>query len=79
MLDYQPIDPPVSQAIVVTASRTEEEQADSAASSTVIDSATVERIGEPLTLQLLDREAVHGQVRWWRDGRMGIGFGQPLE
>ena len=35
MLDYQPIDPPVSQAIVVTASRTEEEQADSAASSTV--------------------------------------------
>jgi hypothetical protein len=36
-------------------------------------------IGEPLTLQLLDREAVHGQVRWWRDGRMGIGFGQPLE
>ena len=53
MLDYQPIDPPVSQAIVVTASRTEEEQADSAASSTVIDSATVERIGEPLTLDFL--------------------------
>ena len=53
MLEYQPIDPPVSQAIVVTASRTEEEQADSAASSTVIDGATVGRIGEPLTLDFL--------------------------
>ena len=53
MLDYQPIDPPVSQAIVVTASRTEEEQADSAASSTVIDGASEQRIGEPLTLDFL--------------------------
>src|ERR1044072_1208916 len=53
MLDYQPIDAPVSQAIVVTASRIEEEQADSAASSTVIDGATIERIGEPLTLDFL--------------------------
>jgi len=52
MPDYQPIDPP-GQAIVVTASRTEQEKSDSAASSTIIDGATIERIGEPLTLDFL--------------------------
>ncbi len=53
MPDYQPIDPPTEQAIVVTASRTEQTQNDSAASSTIINDATIERIGEPLTLDFL--------------------------
>ena len=51
MPDYQAIDPPA--AIVVTASRTEQEQAESAASSTIIGKSTFERIGEPLTLDFL--------------------------
>jgi hypothetical protein len=36
-------------------------------------------IGESVSLQLLDRGAIAGQVRWLRDGRMGISFAQPLE
>lgn len=37
------------------------------------------RIGESVSLQLLDRGAIAGQVRWLRDGRLGISFAQPLE
>src|SRR5678816_508569 len=51
MPDYQAIDPPA--AIIVTASRTEQEQSDSAASSTIIGKGTIERIGEPLTVDFL--------------------------
>ena len=36
-------------------------------------------IGETVTLQLLDRGSVAGQVRWVRDGRVGINFIAPLE
>ncbi len=36
-------------------------------------------IGETVTLQLLDHGAVAGQVRWVRDGRVGINFVEPLE
>ena len=36
-------------------------------------------IGETVSLQLLDRGTIAGQVRWLRDGRMGIYFAQPLE
>lgn len=36
-------------------------------------------IGESVSLQLLDRGTIAGQVRWLRDGRMGISFTQPLE
>ena len=36
-------------------------------------------IGENVSLQLLDRGSIAGQVRWLRDGRMGISFIQPLE
>jgi hypothetical protein len=36
-------------------------------------------IGENVSLQLLDRGAIAGQVRWLRDGRMGVSFIQPLE
>ena len=36
-------------------------------------------IGETVSLQLLDRGTIGGQVRWLRDGRMGVYFAQPLE
>lgn len=36
-------------------------------------------IGEDVALQLLDRGTIDGQVRWLRDGRMGIGFTRPIE
>ena len=36
-------------------------------------------IGERVSLQLLDRGTIAGQVRWLRDGRMGVYFAQPLE
>lgn len=39
----------------------------------------VPHIGETVTLQLLDHGAVAGQVRWVRDGRVGINFASPLE
>ena len=50
MIDFQAIEPP---AIVVTASRTEQSQADSPVSSTVIGPDTIEKLGEPLVLDLL--------------------------
>jgi len=50
MIDFQAIEPP---AIVVTASRTEQPQSQSAASTTVIGSGTIEKLGEPLVLDLL--------------------------
>lgn len=36
-------------------------------------------IGESVSLQLLDRGTIAGQVRWLRDGRMGIYFARSLE
>jgi len=36
-------------------------------------------IGETVSLQLLDRGTIAGQVRWLRDGRMGVYFAIPLE
>jgi hypothetical protein len=36
-------------------------------------------IGESVSLQMLDRGTIDGQVRWLRDGRMGIYFARPLE
>lgn len=36
-------------------------------------------IGERLPLQLLDRGAVSSQVRWVKDGRIGLSFAAPLE
>lgn len=36
-------------------------------------------IRESISLQMLDRGAIRGQVRWIRDGRVGIGFLRPLE
>jgi hypothetical protein len=36
-------------------------------------------IGERLHLQLLDRGTVWAQVRWVKDGRIGVSFATPLE
>src|SRR5262245_22808861 len=36
-------------------------------------------IGESVAFQLLDRGTIAGQVRWLRDGRMGVYFATPLE
>lgn len=36
-------------------------------------------IGERLNLQLLDRGIVSAQVRWVKDGRIGLSFAAPLE
>ena len=36
-------------------------------------------IGESVSLQLLDRGTIAGQVRWLRDGRMGVHFVTPLD
>lgn len=36
-------------------------------------------IGERLLLQLLDRGLVSAQVRWVKDGRIGLSFAAPLD
>ena len=36
-------------------------------------------IGERLPLQLLDHGVVSAQVRWVKDGRIGLSFAAPLE
>lgn len=36
-------------------------------------------IGERLVLQLLDRGVVTSQVRWVKDGRVGLSFAPPLD
>ena len=47
-------------------------------SGAMVRCASDAHIGESVALQLLDRGTIDGQVRWLRDGRMGIGFAQPL-
>lgn len=37
------------------------------------------RVGDAVTLRLLDQGAVAGQVRWVRGGHVGIHFAAPLE
>jgi hypothetical protein len=39
----------------------------------------VPNIGERLPLQLLDQRSVTAQVRWVKDGRIGLSFTSPLE
>lgn len=39
----------------------------------------VPNIGERLPLQLLDHGFVSAQVRWVKDGRIGLSFASPLE
>jgi len=38
----------------------------------------VPNIGERLVLQLLDRGIVSSQVRWVKEGRIGVSFDAPL-
>ena len=47
-------------------------------SGAMVRFASEAHIGEAVSLQLLDRGTIDGQVRWLRDGRMGIGFARPL-
>lgn len=37
------------------------------------------KVGDAVTLRLLDHGAVAGQVRWVRGGHVGINFAAPLE
>jgi hypothetical protein len=39
----------------------------------------IPNIGERLSLQLLDHGFVWAQVRWVKDGRVGLSFASPLE
>jgi hypothetical protein len=39
----------------------------------------VPNIGERLPVQLLGRGFVKAQVRWVKDGRIGLSFAAPLE
>ena len=39
----------------------------------------VPNIGERMVIQLLDRGVVSSQVRWVKDGRIGLSFDAPLE
>lgn len=39
----------------------------------------IPNIGERLPLQLLDRGSVSAQVRWVKDGRIGLSFAFPLD
>ena len=39
----------------------------------------IPNIGERLVLQLLDRGLVSSQVRWVKEGRIGLSFDAPLE
>ena len=36
-------------------------------------------IGEAVSLQILGRDAIAGQVMWVREGRVGLNFAAPLE
>lgn len=49
------------------------------ASGAMVIFPLVPNIGERLPLQLLDRGLVSAQVRWVKDGRIGLSFTPPLE
>lgn len=48
-------------------------------SGTMVVFPHVPNIGERLALQLLDHGFVWTQVRWVKDGRIGLSFASPLE
>lgn len=48
------------------------------ASGAMVIFAHVPNIGERLVLQLLDRGIVSSQVRWVKEGRIGVSFDAPL-
>ena len=47
-------------------------------SGAMVVSPDMLHIGERVRLQLLERGDVPGQVRWIKDGRIGIHFASPL-
>jgi hypothetical protein len=49
------------------------------ASGAMVIFAHTPNIGERLLIQLLDRGLVSSQVRWVKDGRIGLSFDTPLE
>ena len=49
------------------------------ASGAMVIFSHVPNIGERLVLQLLDRGTVSAQVRWVKDGRIGLSFASPLQ
>ena len=48
-------------------------------SGAMVRFAGAAHIGEAVGFQLVDRGGTEGQVRWLRDGRMGICFEQRLD
>lgn len=46
-------------------------------SGAMVNFPHIPNIGERLTLQLLDRGLVSAQVRWVKDGRIGLSFTRP--
>jgi hypothetical protein len=48
-------------------------------SGAMVEFAEPARVGDAVTLRLLDQGAVAGQVRWVRDGHVGINFAAPPE
>jgi hypothetical protein len=48
-------------------------------SGAMVNFPHVPNIGERLFVQILDRGGVWAQVRWVRDGRVGLSFAVPLE
>lgn len=47
-------------------------------SGAMVSGPTLAAPGESVILQVLDRDPLRGQVRWSRDGRIGIGFTAPV-
>lgn len=48
-------------------------------SGAMIAFAHTPNIGERLLIQVVDRRPVQAQVRWVKDGRIGLSFAGPLE
>lgn len=45
---------------------------------TMIESDIAPRIGETITIRFESCTAIHGFVRWVRDGRLGLRFGHEI-
>lgn len=51
---------------------------DISASGAMVTFEGLAREGDPVLLQLNDQEPIDGQVRWSREGKVGIYFTRPL-
>ena len=73
-------EPEHDRAVLVWRGRTEQVRlCNVSTGGAMIAFGEIPRIGEPVTLQMLDQEQVAGQVRWVRDGHVGINFTRPLD